>query len=56
MEEWRNGWMNGWIGKWGTESGVQLYHKNRNIIIGHHARTLELPLLVRSVSQARAES
>ena len=24
-------------------------------IIGHHARTLELPLLVRSVSQVRAE-
>ena len=24
-------------------------------IIGHHAKTLELPLLVRSVSQVRAE-
>ena len=30
-------------------------HTVRTEIIGHHARTLELPLLVKSVSQVRAE-
>ena len=45
----------GWdvFGNWRK---ISYYTTVRTEIIGHHARTLELPLLVRSVSQVRAES
>ena len=40
----------------GAECLSSLGDTVRTEIIGHHARTLELPLLVRSVSQVRAGS